>query len=239
MGKRWSFEIEGMHCPSCALNIERSLSKTKGVLEARINFTTRRGEVIYDAEAVDAETLRGIVEALGYRVVEGRREEEGRLTLFLLGLALSLPIALMKLHFNPPGEGLLTLLLATPVQFLVGLHFYRGALNALRSRRLNMDVLVALSTTAAYLYSLASTLLGGPTFYEASSLTITTITLGVLLEEKATRRAGESIERLMALQPKTARVLRPLSTIRVDLLSSSGCPGAAEARALLQDSSGS
>jgi Cu+-exporting ATPase len=106
------------------------------------------------------------------------------------------------------GKNYVLLGLATPVQFIVGWHFYKGAYVSIRNQYADMNVLVALSSTAAYAYSVYSTLFSqGMVFYDASAVVITTITLGMLLEGMAVERAGATIKKLMALQPKTATVI--------------------------------
>ncbi len=101
---------------------------------------------------------------------------------------------LIELFFEFPLKTLLLFILATPVQFVVGLPFYRRAYGALRNRSATVDTLVVLSTTTAYLYSVAATFfIPAPTFYEASATVITTITLGMLLENISSGRAGDAI----------------------------------------------
>ena len=129
--------------------------------------------------------------------------------LFFFGLALTIPIVIISYLLDFPEKNYVLLALATPVQFVVGWHFYRGAYASIRNRFADMNVLVALSATAAYVYSVYSTFIPqGTVFYEASAVVITTITLGMLLEDMAVERTGETIKKLMALQPKTAIVVR-------------------------------
>ncbi len=253
--------ILGMTCANCARTIERALNRVPGVLEATVNLAAERAHITY---VVGVASLRDLIQAIrdaGYEVVEtaGELEETGtdaeqaareaelarQRRRFLVGLALTLPTFWLSMQFDllhnvMPGMtrplllDWLLLLLSTPVQFGVGWDFYRGAYRALRLGTANMDVLVALGTSAAYFYSLAvtlaltlgSTALGRYTYFETAAVIITLIVLGKYLEARAKGRASEAIRALMALQPERARVLRdgqeveiPAAEVRVgDLL---------------------
>jgi Cu+-exporting ATPase len=144
--------------------------------------------------------------------------------LIALGLALTISIVVIELFLVLPEKKFLLFALSTPVQFVVGQRFYRGAYHSLKNRFANVDVLVALSTSAAYFYSLASTFfVEGPTFYEASATIITTISIGMLLEDLARGKTSEAIKKLITLQPDFATVLKgekqvkvPVSHLRID-----------------------
>jgi len=211
-------QILGMHCSACAQGIESGLSRLDGVLEAKVSFAAKEAIVRFDPDRVTVEKLKASVKRGGYEAVEQvedsaeKREKEVRsqMLLFFFGLALTIPIVLITYFLSFLGKSYVLLALATPVQFIVGWHFYRGAYNSLRIRFADMNVLVALSASAAYGYSVLSTLYSndGMVFFEASAVVITTITLGMLLEEMAVERTGETIRKLMALQPKSAIVER-------------------------------
>ncbi|TET87412.1 MAG: heavy metal translocating P-type ATPase, partial [Dehalococcoidia bacterium] len=210
-------QVEGMDCPSCAITIEKSLSQARGVSNPAVNFVTGRASLEYNPNEIDISEIIKVVERAGYKAREFERGlksgEERKIRkgwyLFVLGVALTIPIILIEFLFDFSGKTLLLFLLATPVQFVVGLPFYRRAYGALRSRTATVDTLVVLSTSAAYFYSLAVTFfISGSTFYEASAAIITTITLGMLLEDISCNRAGEAVRKLMGLVPKTARVIR-------------------------------
>jgi len=132
-----------------------------------------------------------------------------KLLLFFLGLTLTIPIAIISFLLSFPGKNYVLLILATPVQFIVGWHFYTGAYASIRNHFADMNVLVALSSSVAYFYSLYTTIFvpGGMGFFDAAAVVITTITLGMLLEDMAVERTGDAIKKLMALQPQTATVL--------------------------------
>jgi len=218
-------QILGMHCPACAQRIESGLSRVDGIIEAKVNFSSREAIVRLDLDRINVEEIKGVIKRVGYEAVEGEEETSAeerkkairrRLLLIFFGLALTIPIAVISYFLDFPEKKLLLLVLTTPVQFIVGWHFYTGAYNSLRNRFADMNVLVALSASAAYFYSLFSTFfIDGPVFYEASAVVVTTITFGMLLEEMAVEKTGETIKKLMELQPKTAIVARNGNEIEV------------------------
>ena len=148
--------------------------------------------------------------------------------LLVLGIAFTLPVVILSMFFMNrfPGENVLLLLLTTPVWAIVGWEFHRGALKTLRHGGANMDTLVSVGSTAAYLMSMVATFLpqvtGSVTFYDTTALIITLIFLGKYLEARATGQANEAIKKLVGLQPRTAHVLRnglerelPVEQVRV------------------------
>jgi Cu+-exporting ATPase len=230
--KKTSLPISGMHCASCALNIERALKKTIGVSNANVNFATEKATVEYDEKVVDEKKLGKAISDLGYQVIEQQgsaeelvdkeklaREHEIKLVknLFLLSLILSVPIFIIAMPLEwlgvmVPYKNIILLLLATPVQFIAGYRFYKGTWSALRAKTANMDVLIAIGTSAAYFYSLAvvlfSPILGEHVYFETSAIIITFILLGKWLEALTKGRTSEAIKKLIGLQPKTATVVR-------------------------------
>ncbi|MCX7690461.1 copper-translocating P-type ATPase [Thermoflexus sp.] len=242
--------VSGMTRPDDAHALEQALRSVSGVLEATVNPATGRAGVTY---VVGLASLRGLIQAVreaGYEVVEtaGELEETGadaeqaareaelarQRRRLLVGLAFTLPTFWLSMQFDllhsvMPGMirplllDWMLLLLSTPVQFGVGWDFYRGAYRALRLGTANMDVLVALGTSAAYFYSLAvtlaltlgSTALGRHTYFETAAVIITLIVLGKYLEARAKGRASEAIRALIALQPERARVLRDGQEIEI------------------------
>ena len=218
-------QIFGMHCPACVQRIEKGLSKVDGVIEAKVNLASREAIVRFDLDRISIEKIKRIIKRVGYEAVEGEKEPSAekrkkaigrRVSLFFFGLALTIPIAVISYLLDFPEKKLLLLALTTPVQFIVGWHFYTDAYNSLKNRFADMNVLVALSASVAYFYSLFSTFfIDGPIFYEASAVVITTITLGMLLEEMAVEKTGETIKKLMGLQAKTAIVVRNADEIEV------------------------
>jgi len=211
-------QILGMHCPACAQRIEANLSKVEGIIEVKVNFAAKEAFVKFNPAKVDIKKIKTVIKKSGYEAVEQvediaeKRKKELRKQMLLLfvGLIFTIPIVFITYFLNFATKNLLLLALATPVQFIVGWHFYKGAYNSLKSGFADMNVLVALSASAAYFYSLHSTLftVNSMVFYEASAVVITTITLGMLLEEMAVEKTGDAVKKLMALQPKTAIVER-------------------------------
>jgi P-type Cu+ transporter len=241
-----TFSVTGMTCASCVGRVERALEKVPGVLEASVNLANERATVEYLAGEVEPRDLEMAIEGAGYGVVreedssvEDSHEREYRKLKsdFLLAAALtalillgSLPHMLgLMLPFPTGWLNLALLLLATPVQFWAGWRFYRGAWGALKHGQANMNTLVVMGTSAAYLYSVVATLAPqlfaagrADVYFDTSSLIITLILLGRLLEARAKGRTNEAIKKLAGLQAKTARVLRggeeldvPLENVRV------------------------
>lgn len=235
------FVVTGMTCSACAQRVEETLLNTAGVIRADVNLVLERASVTIAARVTDEEQLVNAVNLAGYGLVSVaqenvdqsevklRRDRRDVIAASLLTLPLVAQMLLQfmgynELHLLPAIE----VLLATPIQFVLGLRFYRAALNALRSRSTNMDVLVVLGTTAAYVYSwyLLITLgeeAEGQLFFEASAVVITLVLLGKYLEAKAKRATSEAVRALMSLRPETALVKtamgvleeRPIAEVRV------------------------
>ena len=242
---RVSLSLSGMHCASCAAIIERSLRKVPGVRQANVNFAAEKAVVMYDSGATTVPSLVEAVKKTGYRatVVDAadqefdtrrRQQEIARWRRkFLVSLVLSLPMLyFMLIDFLPwlPGAkmllpyfGLISLILATPVQLIIGAGFYRGMWSSLKMKTFNMDSLIAIGTSTAYVYSLVNylnhwlttrSLLGlrgnkvPDLYFETAAFLITFVVLGKWLEARAKGRTSEAIKKLMGLQPKTARVIR-------------------------------
>ena len=225
------FQITGMSCAACSARIEKALNALPGVFSATVNLATERATVEFSGNELSFQQIQAKVKKLGYEAHDPAiagdvdrekqlREAEvrGQRRRFLLSATLSFPLLLgMILHMSgilPELAHILMhpyvqLALATPVQFIAGWPFYRGAWAALRNGSANMDVLVALGTSAAYFFSIANLLTGDPHLYfETSAILITLIILGKMLEAVAKGRTSEAIKALMGLQPKTARVVR-------------------------------
>ncbi|MED4586459.1 heavy metal translocating P-type ATPase [Brevibacillus choshinensis] len=229
--------ITGMTCAACATRIEKGLNKLPGVLKANVNLALETAVVEYDSGQVGIADLIRQVDKLGYvaerkedgnaqEQVDRRQIEIRRQTVkFWVSLLFSLPLLwAMVSHFSFTSfiwlpDALMNpwvqLALATPVQFIIGAQFYVGAYKALRNKSANMDVLVALGTSAAYFYSLyvAVSSIGTHAhmlelYFETSAVLITLILLGKLFEAKAKGRSSEAIRKLMGLQAKTAVVVR-------------------------------
>jgi len=228
--------LEGMTCAACATRIEKALNQLPGV-EARVNFATEQALVKYQPGQVSLEQIIETVRKTGYSARElaeqGREAERARkqqlyqqeFKQFWIAAVLTLPLlAQMGSMLTGDHQDWIPrwwqLALATPVQFWIGKRFYIGAYHALRGGGANMDVLVALGTTMAYLLSLVVTLLGlyeQHVYFEASSAVITLVLLGKLMEARAKGKTSAAIEALIKLQPRTARVERDGQTLDIPI----------------------
>jgi Cu+-exporting ATPase len=226
--------ITGMTCASCSARIEKVLNRLPGV-EARVNLATETARVRYPPGRVDTEAILAAVTGAGYGaapIAEASRAEEKARKLaayrrewrvFAVSALLTLPLlAQMGSMFagaHPWLPGWTQWLLATPVQFASGWRFYSGAWKSLRGGGANMDVLVALGTSAAYFFSVWL-LFAQPQshlYFEASAAVITLVRLGKLLEARARTHTSGAIEKLIGLQPRTARVERGTETLEVEI----------------------
>jgi Cu+-exporting ATPase len=239
--------ITGMTCANCSRAVERALKKLDGVISAAVNLASERASVDYIPGMVSRSDMVAAVEAAGYGVVEAAAEEEmedaervarqaeiaDQTRKFWTGVAFTLPLFLLSMGRDLGILGMwshdawvnwLFLILAAPVQFYVGGDYYIGGFKSLRNRSANMDVLVALGSSTAFIYSVIITvgLLSGHVYFETAALIITLIKLGKLLEARAKGHTSEAIKKLMGLRPKTARVLRngeevdvPIQQVRV------------------------
>jgi Cu+-exporting ATPase len=234
-------QIDGMTCASCVGRVEKALKRVPGVLEAEVNLATERAQVRFASG--DTAALIGAVEQAGYaahRVVaeagapaaeQAKRSGIADWWPIALAAVLSLPLVVpmvvepFGLHWMLPGW--VQLLLATPVQFGLGWRFYRAGWKALRAGAGNMDLLVALGTSAGYglsVYQLWAHRGHGMAhlYFEASAVVITLVLLGKWLETRAKRQTTEAIRALNALRPEVARVRRggvdvdvPVSAVKV------------------------
>lgn len=221
-----NLKVDGMTCAACSSRVEKVLNKVEGVYKANVNLTLNRAVVEYNEGDVSVSDLIKAIEKAGYQAKEeveenpdkereAREREIKNLKIqFIISAILSIPL-FSAMFFHMAGihnilmNGYFQMLLATPVQFIIGYRFYKGSYHALRGGGANMDVLVAMGTSAAYFLSVYNTLIGIYDFYfEASAIIITLIVLGKLLEAVAKGRTSEAIKKLMGLQAKTARVIR-------------------------------
>ncbi len=242
--KKVNLTITGMHCTSCSRIIEKNLAKEKGVTEAKVNFTAEKAAILFDPNTTTPEKLMEIVKKSGYSAViyEEKNEEENKQRKrqelkslrdkFIISLVLSLPMAYFMItdFFEAlpgtstimPYMGIISLILTTPIQFGIGIGFYKGSWAALRMKTFNMDSLIAIGTSVAFLYSLfnfvsytiaKNSIIGAggekipELYFETAAFLITFVTLGKLLESKAKSRTSEAIKKLMGLQPKTAHIV--------------------------------
>ncbi len=231
-----TYPIKGMHCASCVRVIEKSLSRTPGIKNAVVNLATEKATVTYDQDECTEENISSAVEKVGYKVVtdenvisdDQEKIEKAKelkklrnkvaVSLFLGGLILwgSFP-GLMNFAPEVLKNFWVQLLLATPVQFWAGWDFYRATIPALKHRTANMDTLVALGTTVAYIYSVFVTFfpniimdfgMEAMPYFDVAAIVIGLILLGRYFEARAKGQTSEAIKKLIGLQAKTARVVR-------------------------------
>ena len=215
-------KIDGMTCASCVARVEKALAKVPGVVSAEVNLATERAQVRVASPAV-REALLAAVEGAGYeaRLVEQDAPPETESVnhwwpvalAAVLSVPLMLPMLAMPLGLDLGIPGWLQLALATPVQFWLGARFYRAGWKAVLAGSGNMDLLVALGTSAAYGLSLYLLFkhaghAGMHLYFEASAVVITLVLLGKWLETRAKRQTTEAIRALNALRPDMARVRR-------------------------------
>ncbi|MDV2686436.1 heavy metal translocating P-type ATPase [Alkalihalophilus lindianensis] len=230
------FDISGMTCAACANRIEKRMNKLEGVSAANVNFALETLSVEYDDRVVKPNEMSEVIKKLGFSLIPKQetretvdhkeKEIDRQYGKFIFSAILTLPLLwTMVTHFEltaflyMPGMFMnpwVQLALSTPVQFIVGAQFYKGAYQALKNKSANMDVLVALGTSAAYFYSIylgwewmRAGSQGMPELYfEAAAVIITLIVLGKLFEVRAKGRTSQAIQKLLGLQAKTARVIR-------------------------------
>lgn len=237
------YHIKGMHCASCVRVTERALKKTPGVSEAVVNLANEMATVTYNTDLASKKDLATAIAKTGYTLetepkTEGTREEEKKKELQGLKskVVLSLITGALILWGSFPGlmdfapeilkNFFVQLLLATPIQFWAGLDFYKATIPALRHRTANMDTLVALGTTVAYIYSIFVTFFPGVIvsagieampYFDVSVIVIALILLGRYFEAKAKLGTSSAIKKLIGLQAKTARVVKDEKEIDIPI----------------------
>lgn len=228
------FDITGMTCAACATRIEKGLNRMDGVASASVNLALEKATIEFNPSEVTIADVIAKVEKLGYGAHQKQEDQaqvdhrekhiKDQQRKFVLSAILSLPLLwTMVGHFSFTSflyvpdflmNPWVQMVLATPVQFIIGKQFYVGAYKSLRNGSANMDVLVVMGTSAAYFYSVyqaivtAGTHHGPHLYFETSAVLITLILLGKLFEAKAKGRSSEAIKKLMGLQAKTAIVIR-------------------------------
>ena len=225
-------DVFGMTCAACSNRVEKVLNKQEGVQSATVNLTTETASVEYNPGLVDIEALIDKIKNIGYdakpkaEAAEKKTHKEKELqhmkTKVIISAVLSAPLLVTMLvhlfNMNVPDIFMnpwFQFALATPVQFIIGWQFYEGAYKNLRSGGANMDVLVALGTSAAYFYSLyeAVKTIGNPAYephlyFETSAILITLILFGKYLEARAKSQTTHALSSLLNLQAKEARIIK-------------------------------
>jgi P-type Cu+ transporter len=233
-----TFNITGMHCASCAVNIQNQLKEVEGVKNAEVNFASEQASIEFDNLFPEKEIAEA-VKSLGYKAhlfsssdcneneymedvleTESKKElADLKLKLTVSGILTSIILMGAMIPFAPEflKSHMLMWVLSTPVQFWAGLQFYKGAWAAFKNRLANMDTLIVIGTSVAYFFSVIAILfepelmalgIDAGVYFEVSAAIITLVLLGKFLEKRAKGQASEAIRKLLDLQAKTARVLR-------------------------------
>lgn len=252
--KRVSLSLSGMHCSSCAGLIERSLKKVAGVSLANVNFAAEKALVDFDSGETTVESLIEAVEKSGYKaqVVDQtdtefetkKRQKEIKTyrNKFIASFFLSLPMLYFMFldffsflpfrFFLLPYIGIVSFVFTTPIQLIIGAGFYKSMWSALRMKTFNMDSLIAIGTSTAFIYSVVNfflyitrtgSFLGlngmkiPELYFETAAFLITFVILGKWLELRAKGQTSDAIKKLMGLAPKTARVIRNGQSVDVPI----------------------
>ena len=225
--KKSIFPVSGMTCASCVARVEEALLSVSGVISANVNLASEKVTVEYLDGTVFPD-LRRAVEEAGYELgseaetledvsAASQRELQGIRNRFIVAAILASSIMALMWIPSFAGKPYLLWALATPVQFWAGLRFYKGAWGALKHRTTDMNTLIAVGTSAAYLYSMIAVLFPGlftsaevelGLYFDTSAMIIALILLGRFLEARARGQTSEAIKKLIGLQPKTALVIR-------------------------------
>lgn len=224
------YPVLGMHCAGCANNVERTVKGLDGVVNGAVNLAANNLSVEFDSGKITPEQIHAAVKKAGYDLIveednalerqeEEQKERFGKLKMKTIGAWLfSVPVAVLGMFFmHVPYVNFIMLVLSLPVLIYFGNSFYVNAWKQLKIGRSNMDTLVALSTSIAFLFSLFNTFfpdfwynrgLEPHVYYEAATVIIAFVLLGKLMEEKAKGNTSSAIRKLMGLQPKTARLIK-------------------------------
>ena len=225
--KKSIFPISGMTCASCVARVEKALSSVPGVVSASVNLASEKATVEY-VEGTDIAEMRRAVKEAGYGLgaeattledvtTAARREIRALRNRVIFASVLAAVIMVLSLVPDFPFKSYLLWILATPVQFWTGWRFYQGAWGALRHRTADMNTLIAVGTSAAYLYSMVVVLFPGlfatagielGLYFDTASVIIALILLGRFLEARARGQTSEAIKKLIGLKPKIATVIR-------------------------------
>lgn len=233
-----NFLIQGMSCAACSARLEKVLSRQDGVSRANVNLSSNRARVIYDENVISRDDILAVISRAGFtgyyqesrdiaKERELRKKEIKTLKRdFLISLIFALPLfSVMFLHMAHIqvfyADARWQFAFATLVQIFGGHRFYKGAISSLRSKTFNMDVLVSMGTTAAYLYSIYNMFIDNPHLYfESSAVIITLVLLGKLMEAKAKAKTNEAVDKLQSLKVDEVTVIREgeEKTISIDEL---------------------
>lgn len=225
-----TLNISGMSCASCVGRVEKALKNASGVNSVSVNLATEKAAITFEPAKISEEELISAVTQAGYTATAPKTHpktddskkkllHKERFFIFLSAL-LTTPLVLPML-FSFELSSTLQWILATPVQFYIGARFYKGALSALRAKTGNMDLLVAIGTSAAYFLSVYLILRNPSThqhlYFESSAVIITLILLGKYFETRAKHETTQAIEALQELRPESAKVIRDGKELQIPI----------------------
>ncbi len=232
MAEKIRLNIGKMSCVRCSAAVEKALNATDGIISAQVSYANAKADIEFDPKITDLKKIKKAIEKAGYSVIDdpitaNAKKLKALKIKFIISLIFALPfLAMMLLMVFAPNasithsmhtNGLWQLILAIPVQFVIGMQFYIGAFHSLKNGSPSMDVLVSLGTSAAFGYSLYNLIAGKSEFYfEGAVVVITLILLGKMLETNAKSRTSSAISKLMDLSPKEAIVIRDGKEISID-----------------------
>ncbi len=232
MQQQISLPITGMHCEGCASTITDSLQEMDGILIANVSIATEQAAVTYNPSSLNEETIVDKIRSLGFDVIDADSEAAARAEelqrqkhQFSVGILFTLPLFLLSMGrdmeligewTHDPWVNWIMFALALPVQVYVGWDYYVGSYKSLNNRSANMDVLVAMGSSVAFLYSIVvmfaltlnSERFGDHVYFETAAVIITLIKLGKFLEARAKGQTSAALKKLMQLSPKTACLLK-------------------------------
>ncbi|MDY0132349.1 MAG: heavy metal translocating P-type ATPase [Desulforegulaceae bacterium] len=218
-------KISGMHCTNCSMSIEKNLNSIFGIIIANVNLGDETLAIEYIDSIISIDEIIKKIESIGFKAFEIKdnedflsqdlKEAKNQKIKFITGLVFTIPLFLVSMTADMTNllpsypesflMGLLLFILATPVQFFTGFDYYKGAYTSLKNGSSNMDVLVALGSSAAYFYStviLFTSFKGDHLYFETSAVIITLIKLGKMLEARTKGKTGEAVKKLLDLTPK-------------------------------------
>ncbi|MBI5391576.1 copper-translocating P-type ATPase [Candidatus Woesearchaeota archaeon] len=224
--KKTTVHVLGMHCASCAHLIEKGLKKVRGVKGVHVNYATEKVTIEFYEDETTEIIIKQKIKGLGYDAYgelekesqkkkdDAKEKEKNFLrNIVILAAVLTVPIiilsfpAFFKIYPQEKMRLYALLILTSPIQFILGWRFYKGAYHALRNKSATMDTLVALGTSAAFFASMLGTFFRGAVYYYTAAVIITLILFGKYIELRVRGKTSQTIEKLMNLQPKTARIL--------------------------------
>lgn len=228
-----SFKIGGMTCAACSARVEKLLNRAEGVISASVNLASEKASVEFDNKIISQADIVNIIQTAGYKFLEDsaekdrEKEQRGKEIKalryeFIFSAILSFPLimgmllSLLGVNFAFLHNPYFQLVVSTPVQFFIGFRFYKNAYYALKAKSPNMDVLVAMGTSAAYFFSIYNGFfvplkpgaMMRDLYFEASAVIITLVLFGKYLEAIAKGKTSEALRKLIGLQAKTAKVIR-------------------------------